>query len=208
VTAPITTSGVNQTKLGGLSLGGNITATAGQFNLVSFVANTTGGTTCTLNGSVRYTGSDFEGCLSGTWMSLTLGGGTNGTNGTNGTSALDLYQGYHSSAQCTGSGGIVTLDGVNKYCRFNTLPAPAGWTKYGDWSTTEARTCGTAGGGGLCGSGSTCSVAGHAWQNKAVETCSYNVAGYMTQGILNIPSVCVYGYTTVCGANKTQGGFY
>ena len=104
VDGPITLSSVTQTKSGSLGVLGGLSVGT----LLSFTSNPGAACDGLANGSIRFNGTDFEGCTGGVWKSLTAIGGSAPT------PTLDLVYGMHSSEQCTSVGGTVQIDGSDK----------------------------------------------------------------------------------------------
>lgn len=82
-----------------------------------------------------------------------------------------LVNGAHTVAQCNSAGGTVTSQGSNNFCQFNNPSCPSGWSQYSSWSATTSNSC-RGQGDGYC-SADQCTTGSHNWQNKVVETCSY-----------------------------------
>jgi hypothetical protein len=103
----------------------------------------------------------------------------------------DLYNGVHTSANCTSANGTVVSIGSASLCRFTGANCPSGWGHLTHWTTTSAKTCQGVYGGDPCSTGS------HAWANKAPETCTYTDIGGGDEIV----------YLT-CTANRTAIGCY
>ena len=107
-------------------------------------------------------------------------------NGINGedevvVSILDLVYGLHSTDQCTALGGVLVMDGSNKFCRFSSAGCPSGWASYKSWTRTIATT-GSCIDGRIdqesqdCRSSSkSCTTSRHSWSNTARESCTIEI---------------------------------
>lgn len=130
----------------------------------------------------------------------------------------NLFNRVHNIDQCEGIGGSVVIDGSNKFCRFSGSSCPASWIKYGQWSTTAAKTatytvptitgkctegchprkeiqdyiehCGTE--------KRVCSSGNHNWGNAAVEENTCNPSPEHTTGQARFaPFDCESGFELV-----------
>lgn len=121
---------------------------------------------CTIakEGSLRWNTGDkkVEFCNGSGWIEL--GADSGGT-------TLDLYNGFHSSEQCTTLGGEVLTISGSKICRLSSGNCPTGWSQYQNWSSTNSQLCG----GSYPFACNPCSTGGHAWGNIARETCTYDM---------------------------------
>ena len=151
-----------------------------------------GNVTNCINGVIRYSGSDFEGCLNGNWISLTEGsdGGSGGIELTD-----DLVNSIHNVSDCYALSGSVEIgtDGVSLFCKTPGVTCPTGWIRYVDngvgWSETQSTYypggsytswCETS----LCEIGiPPCSSGYHVWsRTEILETCTSATAVYVRRG--------------------------
>jgi hypothetical protein len=134
-------------------------------------------------GSMRWTGTDFEGCDGSDWRKFAV-------------LEPDLYNGDHNEGDCTLLGGTVMdaggESGGESVCRFAGSTCPTNWTQYSNWSNTSAKSCSNSGG---CISPQSCTTGSHSWANSGQETCSYRSSAMCST------------YLT-CTANYTHKGCY
>jgi len=126
-------------------------------------------------GTLRFNGTNFQGCDGGDWKEL--GGGT-GT-GTGSSYTGDLITGSNTGTDCSEAGGIPTDMGGGEYvCKFLGESCATGWTQYESWSTTSPQFCAGGGSGGCFPS--PCSTGSHAFSDNTQETCPYTSRGFTT----------------------------
>ena len=161
------------------------------------VGNTTAECDATFAGTIRYSGTDIEGCVSGVWKSLTLNESVAGNE-----PIFDLVNGQHTSTQCTDMGGIVMFDGADKFCKFNGA-CKIGWTNFKNWTQTARNDCNSGSCGWGAGGNTTCFTGSHSsLQNIAIEQCTYYNNNF-TGG-----DSCDLGQTLICFANVIYTGCY
>jgi len=131
-----------------------------------------GNTTTPEAGTIRWTGSDFEGYDGSVWMSLTNEG------------TKWLVNNQHTKTDCDNAGGTVVKYSGQEFCRFDSttnIDCPSGWTQYHGWSTTIMSSvscfdaCWSNGfcAGGLGSGTKSCTTNIHPWSNNGVmESCS------------------------------------
>ncbi|MEK7589921.1 MAG: hypothetical protein AAB475_01565 [Patescibacteria group bacterium] len=150
-----------------------------------------GNTSDTDAGTIRWTGTDFEGYDGTQWISLTTGN-------------IAVLPGY---TDCVNAGADwVDAQGV---CYFPGSSCPSGWMPKENYSTTKSGSCSSAARcfgyrsyGPYPAPGAFCSTSSHIRQNKEVETCSYN--RYFLHA--RFAGECVYDKTITCYASKTEVG--
>ena len=133
-------------------------------------------------GTIRWTGSDFEGYDGSVWKSLTAGVGETTAPGY--TDCLNL------------GGSWVEAQGV---CYLAGSSCPSGWTPKENYGTTQGNTC-----DGVCGGDATsCTTASHFRTNKGVEGCQYR-----SFDSPDIPPNCSNGFSQnlICYSTQTEVG--
>ena len=173
---PIHVGSTNQVKDGGLSLNALSVFGNGLFQGGVQVGNTTNESA----GTIRWTGTDFEGYDGTQWVSLVSG-----------EAVIVIDPNY---TDCINAGGS-WVDTQN-VCYFNSTSCAPGWSKEANYSSTRAGGC-----DGLLNlsCGSQCSFAGHFRTNTAVESCVYNIGRLSRKGACNLKR-------ETCGATLYETG--
>lgn len=153
------------------------------------------------DGTIRWTGADFEGYMSGAWVSLTGAGlactsftysgwGTCQSDGTQtrtvttstpdgctGGDPVTIQSCTPMSTQCANIGGS-WIDAQNT-CYFSGTSCPSGWTPNGDYSSSNSKTCD---GRTTCkvlphgnNNGGYCTTGGHYRHTVPIESCQYAI---------------------------------
>lgn len=93
-----------------------------------------------------------------------------------GGATMDLVNGQHSSAQCTGIGGTVVTQGGVKMCGISGVTCPVGWARYQSWTVFAPKPCVGQDAGWGCAT--SCTTSARTWTNNAnAPTCSYQAPG-------------------------------
>lgn len=109
--------------------------------------------------------------------------------GGGGATSFDLFNGEHSSSQCSDNGGVVVDMGIGKFCRFDgtmelnqwnqlgfiSPECPALWAQYADMTeTVGSNTCtGYNNSNCSCPPGSCTVSPGHSFSISVLEQCGY-----------------------------------
>ena len=109
-------------------------------------------------GTIRWSGSDFEGYDGSAWKSLTVSGGGGGG-------------GAKTQADCVATGG--SWSGDQGVCYFAGSTCPVGWNPQANYSSTQEGFCRGKG----CSSDYSCRTKSHYRQNQGQEGCSYRSGG-------------------------------
>ena len=145
-----------------LDVGGNIKGV----NIEAIKGIKIGNTSDTDAGTIRWTGTDFEGYNGTQWISLTTGG-------------TAVSPGY---TDCVNAGGNwVNSQGL---CYIPGTSCPSGWTSKENYSSTRSESCGFDAG---CWDSqlnvnyyiSPCGTGQHIRQNKSIEECFFNGCSYL-----------------------------
>lgn len=119
-------------------------------------------------GTIRWTGTDFEGHNGSDWVSLVSG-----------ETVVTVDPNY---TDCVNAGGS-WIDAIST-CYFPGTSCPSGWSKNASYGSTRSNSC--SGGGGGCAynavgctgcAASSCTTSSHIRQNTGTETCSYTSGG-------------------------------
>jgi len=219
--APVHIGTTNQVKDGGLSLNA-LSVFGGGYFQGSVQIGDSGSSP--QEGTIRWTGADFQGYMGGVWVSLTGAGlactsftysdwgecqsnstqtrtvtsstpdGCVGGNPVTTQSCTYVQPLY---IQCANVGGSwIDSQGA---CYLAGTSCPSGWTPNANYSSTQVASCG----GGECDGG--CSTGSHYRQNIARETCSFSVG--QRQGTYADGSpVCAITGSSGCTATQTEIG--
>lgn len=196
---PIHVGTTDQVKNGGLSVDA-LSVFGGGYFQGSVQVGSSG--TSPQEGTVRFTGADFEGYMGGAWVSLTGAGlactsftysgwGECQSNSTQtrtvtssspegcvGGNPVTTQSCSYAQTQCASQGG--SWNSSQQLCYFSTSSCPSGWSPSSNYSSTANNSCGVVGSVTNCGwqqsdptGPSGCNTGSHTQANKAVETCSY-----------------------------------
>jgi hypothetical protein len=146
------------TPIEALEVAGNIKTTEGI---------KVGNTIDTDAGTIRWTGTDFEGYDGTEWKSLTAEGGTTTT-----IVSTDY-------TECVGLGGSWVE--VGQICYIAGTSCPSGWEAEENYSSTVPNSGSSGGIGSTCNFNAprpSCTTGSHTRENSGVESCSY---GYKSQ---------------------------
>jgi len=180
-------------------------------------------------GTIRWTGTDFEGYMGGDWVSLTGAGlvctsftysawgecqsnntqtrtvltsSPSGCVGGNPITTQSCTYVLPMSTQCANAGG--SWEAGQSVCYFSDSSCASGWSPKNSYSSTLRNSCSSEGcGGSSCCS---CSTSQHFRQNSGTESCTYRQAG----GIYHHPSgqsLCQgTGNFLTCSASRYEIG--
>ncbi len=113
----------------------------------------------------------------------------------------------HDSDDCTVAGGTLSLVGGVYICKLPGASCLGGWSQYGSWSTTSARTCtGTSEDSSHCPPIS-CNIGYHGFSNTGIESCTYCPNRYYSNSYVNKLCICSEQIAT-CYATRTEIGCY
>ena len=154
-----------------------------------------GNTSDTDAGTIRWTGTDFEGYDGTQWISLTTGN-------------IAVLPGY---TDCVNAGADwVDAQGV---CYFPGSSCPSGWMPKENYSTTKSGSCRTT---SAClsvwrsylGRNASCSTETHTRQNKEIEKCSYAKYFLYEGGGRggNVSGKCTYDTIRTCYGSQIETG--
>lgn len=171
VSSPVNVGGFSQIKEG--SLGVNALAVFGNQILSGTDLYLNFGATAAASGyGFRDNGGVMEFKDSdGTWTAF-----KNLSDGI-GDETVTLYNGAHTSADCSSAGGTLKSIGEEDYlCEFSGTSCISGWTQLDNWTSTAPSVCSSScnGTGSYPDKQDSCSTNSHAFSNTAQETCSYN----------------------------------
>ena len=105
-------------------------------------------------GTIRWTGSDFEGYDGTQWVSFTLGSG--------GSPNLE--------PDCVIAGG--NWEDSHGVCYFQDTSCPSGWLQEANYSSTKEKTCSRW--AQQCWKNISCTTGSHYQESKPVESCIYS----------------------------------
>jgi hypothetical protein len=184
---PIHVGSTNQVKDGGLSV--NALSVFGNEYVQGTIQVGNSGITPQA-GTIRWTGSDFEGYDGTQWVSLV-------------GSAAVAPAADPNYTDCINAGGNwVDAQGV---CYFNGTSCPSGWSKKENYSSTSGSWCGgrQANYDPGCGAGTYCSTGSHTRTNTSIESCS----GIVEYGRTNDENYqYCWGETCIATASVTEIG--
>ena len=156
---PIHVGSTNQVKDGGLSVNALSVFGGGYFqgNVDIDGGIEVGNTTTETAGTIRWTGTDFEGYDGTQWVSLVSG-----------EAVVVVDPNY---TDCINAGG--NWVDAQSVCYFSESSCISGWSKNENYSSTRSKTCDgrDTSGGSVCGS--RCTSGGHYRANTAAESCNY-----------------------------------
>ena len=149
-------------------------------------------------GTIRFTGSDFEGFNGTSWVSMTGGSAP----------AAPL-----ASADCDAASG--SWEGGQSICYFSGTSCPSGWSPSANYSSTNSGLCTASGSdsgrnggntGWVCG-GSSCLTSSHSRTDTGIETCSY-IQNYYKSGFGRGGgnTRCATSTNQTCTATQTEVG--
>ena len=206
--APINVGGTDQIKSGGLGVDslavyGNAAVT-GDIDVTGYMKVGESSVACdgTMAGAIRYdsVNKEMQYCDTTEWVKMA----STTVLASGGDTPAPLYGGVHTDEECLAAGGLTTPHNSEQFCRFLQSSCPAGWTRYQNLGTTQARSCN----GNGCGRGSSCTTGSHIFSNVAPETCAY-AADYMRGPIgRNDNYYCEVSGNLTCTATVTSVGCY
>jgi len=135
-------------------------------------------------GTIRFTGTDFEGYTGTEWVSLT------------GASANPEDPNY---TACLNAGG--SWVDAQSVCYFPGSSCASGWTKEANYSSTSNMPCSGTSLDSRCSSG--CSTGAHVRINASLEGCNYYQSSTFTE---RNGGRCSYSGSSSCTATQTEVG--